>query len=101
MEYSQSFGSLPLSVGDTRIAVRQDECAPYSVPPRHGCKVLVNRHAVGIPVMFACPTCDADRITTDQAYDVVNDVLYVCESCERLAWLLVAKDLDACYGVPE
>ena len=47
--------------------------------------------------MKNCPTCLADRITTDQAFDAVNEVIEVCFSCHKLAWYLVDVALEHNY----
>lgn len=48
--------------------------------------------------MVKCPSCEADRLTTEMAFDGVNELVDLCVSCTRLAWTLV--DIALAHGYP-
>lgn len=42
-----------------------------------------------------------NRLTTQMAYRITNGKIDACETCTRLAWVLVAVDLDSRYDEME
>ncbi len=49
-----------------------------------------------MPVNPASNRCHADnRMTTPRAYRITNGKLDACPTCTRIAWVLVAIDLDS------